>query len=102
MFLGVVILMILGAVSCKKKSCYHCYYFFGYFIASKNSDTVTTGTIISRTWLQDSITHYISLGYTIDSVVGGYHPEDGPGAVFCDTNSVYNGQPVRDSCSAIN
>ena len=80
---GVVILMILGTVSCKKKQCYHCYHYNGSFLAIKGSDTVGVGFVNTRAILQDSINHYLSLGYSIDTFANGYFSDPTNGVSVC-------------------
>ena len=99
--LGVVILTILGVVSCKKRNCYRCYDYYCYIIASKGGDTVNYGNLYTPKVFQDTINHLISLGYVIDTARGGYIHDPPGGAEVCDTNAVYIGQPVRDSCAII-
>ena len=101
LLVGLVVWVALAQMGCKKKPCYHCYDFGAGFMATKSGDTVWVGTIISRIWLQDSINRYLSMGYKIDTVIGGYHPDPDSGAIVCDINSVYKGQPVPDSCAEI-
>jgi len=99
--LGFLILAIMLSISsCKKNHCYHCYGFSGYITISKSGNSGTV-LVFSRGGFQDSINHFISLGYTIDSAAGEYYPDPSPGAVVCDTNTVFNGLPVRDSCAII-
>jgi|GEM_PF-5903160 hypothetical protein len=95
--LGTMLLIVLGIVGCKKKPCYNCYGFFGYIIASKNADTIGSGTVYSWTEYHDSIERYLGLGYKIDTAQSFYFQ----GVTVCDTNSVYHGQPARDSCVEI-
>jgi hypothetical protein len=92
---------VLVISGCKKNHCYHCYYFNGSFLAIKGSDTVPVGGILAREWLYDSMNRYVSLGYGIDTIANNYFPDPSNGIVVCDTNTLYNGQPVRDSCSEI-
>ena len=101
MLLIIALLTALGAIGCKKKTCYHCYYFWGGFTAIKNGDSISVGIVPTSTRLHDSINYYVNLGYTIDSVRSRYVPDPGNGAEVCDTNEVYNGQPVRDTCGPI-
>jgi hypothetical protein len=89
---------MLDAVSCKKNHCYHCYAFLGYLAASKSGDSVYVAGVISRIWLQDSVNYYKNFGYKIDTVIETYYDDPLSGSMVCDTNSVYYGQPIRDSC----
>jgi hypothetical protein len=100
---GLALLTLLAVGSCKKSHCYHCYYYVCSFDASKMGDTLYVGNIFSSTEYHDSINKYNNLGYkiNIDTLFCGYYPDGGPSYDVCDTNSVYNGQPVRDSCAII-
>jgi hypothetical protein len=95
---GLLLLMIIGIAGCKKP-CYSCYDFSGWFIASKNGDTIVVGrNIYSRAILQDTINYYVRLGFTIDSVQQGWAP-DAIADSECDYFK-YNspGLPAPDSC----
>lgn len=100
-FCGFTILVLLVAGSCKKKQCYRCYQYYSFIVASKGADTINYGDLYTATAFQDTINHLINLGYTIIESHGGYIPDPSANVEVCDTNSVYNGQPVRDSCSLI-
>ena len=66
-----ITLLVINITGCKAR-CYECYSFFGYVDVSKNGDTIYSSGIGSSTMLHDTINHYISLGYKIDTVVGIY------------------------------
>ncbi len=98
----IILLILLATIDitgCKKKTCYHCYYFIGAFIATKNGDTANIGIMTTSARFHDSINSYISLGYHVDSVRGYYLADPSSGVEVCDTNSVYSGQDIRDSCA---
>ena len=89
-----LILMVFFA-GCGKRRCYNCYSFLGYFMVSKNGDTLRSGGYSTGQY-NDSLNYYRGLGYIIDTQVtltGGVR--------VCDTNQAYNGQPARDSCVII-
>ena len=96
-----VIVTTIGAAGCKKKPCYHCYYYWGGFTAIKNGDSISVGLMRTSTSFHDSINYYLSMGYSIDSIRSSYVADPNSGVEVCDTNSVYLGQPVRDSCAII-
>ena len=101
MLWGAVFVMPIGIMSCKKNHCYYCYYYVCAFFATKTGDTIYVHKIFSSSEYHDSISKYVNSGYNINLLPCGYNADPGTGIEVCDTNSVYNGQPVRDSCAII-
>ena len=95
-----VITILLSVAGCKKNHCYHCYHYSGIFFAIKGTDTVSVGVILARAPLQDSMNHYVSLGYSIDTFANGYFPDPPNGTPTCGTPDFYSSS-VPDSCSII-
>ena len=100
-FLGLMLLIMLTVIGCKQNHCYQCYHYSGAFFAIKGNDTLSVGFILARDWFHDSVTHYLSLGYTIDTFANGYFPDPSNGAPTCNLNSNSNQSPVPDSCVII-
>jgi hypothetical protein len=87
--LGIFALAIAG---CKRQPCFNCYILDGGFQCSKNGYTYVSPLISNRKWLQDSVTLYISRGYSMDTVFGFYRNV----GIICDTPQVLD--PFPDSC----
>jgi hypothetical protein len=94
--LGFALLILLGSVGCNNERCYHCYQFGASFLAVKGSDTVFVG-ILNKNAVQDSVNHYIGLGFTVGTPNGGYSPNPSNGALTCGAIN-NSGAPYPDSC----